>query len=431
MNQTFLSDIPEILREALSAVEARQAPVAWRDARARVAADRAAFETVLDRDPSLRVYGVTTLSGHRDDDPEPPGPHTVNALLWQAHLLGDGPRFDTFEALCITAAKILQTGAGGSLISPETYDVILAAFEDPRCTFDGVPRLASYSSGDVVPGMHWARAALKGRLGPVDLAPGEAMALMNGSFVHVGAALALTPRLARGVDGFLEATARAFHRLSAPQHLLAHSAASADARLARWAQATEEAAPDAGLETTPQPPVSLRATDGVAMALMQARREFDAAVANALAAPSNNPLIARTQSGEARLLSQGSFLALPLALATETVINALLAAMWTVTERVKYMLSGRAPDIPLDGGDARDPIRFIQAPKMVQAILERSRRRFGMRAFATGGATSYGVEDFWTHGLGLANDLSALLDDMRAALAIEAEVIAGAPHAMP
>lgn len=428
MKSEVLADFPPVMGEALTAVEDRVAPDHWRQARARVIDDRAALDAVLAQDLSLRVYGVTTLSGHRDGDPDPPGPHTVNALLWRSHLLGDGPTFDTFEALCISAAKIMQTAAGGSLIAPATFDAMIEAFEDPRCTFDGVPRSASYSSGDVVPGMHWARAALKGRRDPVDFAPGESMALMNGSFVHVGAALALAPRLARSVDSFLQATARVFERVSAPRYLLAGCARSDDKRLARWGAAVMATAPDLRLTTTPQPPVSLRATDAVAAALMKARRDFDAAIAEALSQPSNNPLIERDAQGEAQLLSQGSFLALPLALATETVINAVLAALWTVTERVKYLLSGRAPGTAMDGGDASDPIRFIQAPKMIQAILERARRRFGMRAFATGGATSYGIEDFWTHGLGLTNDVNALLDEMRAALAIEAEVIAGAPH---
>src|SRR5690606_31922805 len=71
-------------------------------------------------------------------------------------------------------------------------------FEDEEF-WPSVPVQSSYSCGDVIPGAHWARSVLDhlARRGtPYDLRRGEGMALINGSFVHLGYAASIAEPLA-------------------------------------------------------------------------------------------------------------------------------------------------------------------------------------------------------------------------------------------
>lgn len=427
----FKDDVPERVAEARAAATERRAPERWRDARDRVAAERARFDALMAERPDLDVYGVNTLSGHRDAEGGQ-DPAKVNAALLESHDLpvggGAGVAADPFNedaVLCVTAAKICQIAAGGSLVAPQTYDALIAFIEDKARTHLGALHPTSYSCGDVIPGARWAHIALaRGERPLARLAPGEAMALINGSFVQTGVALHIAEPLHQAVCAVLETAGVYLHLIGGRRGLLDEAGAGADPFVARWARRwAERLAPD-DVVTTPQAPVSARALAQIAIALVAARRDFEAAIARGLSEPSNNPLMRVGEDGAVRLVSQGSFLALDLTLATERLIDVMLAVLWNIAERTKHLLSGAVEGVARDGASADNPIRHIQLPKAIQAALERARRRFGVRAFATGGATSYGVEDFWTHGLGLLHDLRALMMQLSEVGVAEGRVLA-------
>src|ERR1017187_7655198 len=146
-----------------------------------------------------RVYGLNTLPGHRVSETVAPSDLVKFQFnLIANHRLGSGPYLDDKTARAVTYAKLFAATSGHTLISKSMYEGMLRAATSPAFR-PHIPQHASYSAGDVIPAPHWAQDLLdwgknEEKKDP-QLLPGEGMALINGSFVHVGVTLSLVRQL--------------------------------------------------------------------------------------------------------------------------------------------------------------------------------------------------------------------------------------------
>lgn len=368
----------------------------------------------------VQVYGASTSLGHRD------GAAAASAQqLWSdivaSHAIGSEPWCPDEVVRCITAAKLSTWRAGGSGVSPALFDHVVALTADPAFR-PQVPQANSYSSGDVIPATHWAQAVLAGTPATAAFAGlPEPMPLINGAFVHLGQALALLEPLRAAWVAFFGNTARIVQLGMRNRSFLLNGielrASAAKAALAQLRQAVpaDQAVADR------QDAVSLRATDEVFEALLHAIDQFGEQLALALQRPSGNPLIAPAL---ATPLSQATFMLPALSVAQSALIEAMLFAMWACVGRVNYVLSGELPAVPRDGVSAAGALGLIQRPKQMMAVLEEARLLAGRRTFASGGATSYGIEDLWSQGVPVNRSLALLTAQFQALCAIETTVLA-------
>ena len=387
------------LNALLDAVSRRQAVPQWREHRTAVEAHYRALMDAIAADPGQQIYGLNTLSGHRDDHVL--GPARARAFqheLIATHTISGAPFYSGKAALCIHGAKLFQIAALGPIISGPLYDGLIAAFEDPAFA-PAIPRQSSYSCGDVIPAAHWARAVLShlGREGePLALEPGEGMALINGAFVHLGHAAHLADRVRALLPLIVDAMRADLRVARADAGALAHAA--------RYVEGGYRAALDylaEGADEVPagaQLPVSYRAMPETLDLAFRTMGGFVGEIETQLARPSGNPLAIKGPEG-IRPVSQASFMLPVLASATSSVIDALLFAGWAQVSRTKWLLSGSVDGIGTDGQAHADDIGFIQWPKLMQALLEDMRLRAGRMLYASGGETSYGVEDLWSSGV--------------------------------
>lgn len=301
------------------------------------------------------VYGATTLTGHLDSVRVPAGDAAaLQQRIIDSHCIGSAPFHPPATARLIGHAKAHAVAAGGSGLSPAIYAHLLDTLGDPAFE-PQVPANASYSCGDVIPGAHWARALLAhgGFAGRNALQPGDALALVNGSFVDLGVTLAMLPALR-------------------------------EALVACLANSAEVARAVAGSESAAQAEVSIRATPELRNALLPAAAALVRILGEELASPSANPLVLPLAG---RIESQASFMSPRLSIAKSALAEAVLFASWACQGRIEALARR------IDGLDV------VQVPKLSQAWLEESRSRLGRRLFASGGSTSQGIEDLWSFGM--------------------------------
>lgn len=395
-----------------AAFEARRVPAALRN---RVAAIDAAYEAFLAyaARADVAIYGANTLLGHRDGEFRLQSAETEEYFL-RNHAIGGAPFFSDEAVRAITLAKLFSLEQDGVTISGKVFQAIIDAFEDPRFRVL-VPEEASYSSGDVIPASHWAigvleRAGLLGRL-----RPGEAIGLMNGAFVHIGLTALVYMKASALLSRIVTVQLNSLQALRVGSLQMSGHGAHDDSAMVQFRRAVLQHLPEKGAITR-QLPVSIRSTfEQIASfrrTLLRLGDELDLKIGQ----PSGNPLFLPAAG---RHVSSGSFVAPALAIQTSAVIDALLMLAWSSVERTKFLLSGPVPEMPIDAATAQDVLGMIQWPKLAQAKLEAIRHRFGSRAFVSGGTTSYGVEDFWTHGSYTSLSALRLLDSIAEIFAIE------------
>jgi histidine ammonia-lyase len=402
----------------LEYAEQRAWPRAWDEAGRRLGADRAHLERLLAEPDPPAIYGVNTLVGHLDDrrlSPEELADFQVRLLC--NHALGTPPYYGELEAACMGYCRAQFYCLGGGGINRELFYRIGQSLSD-RNFRPRVPKSCSYSCGDVIPAAHWALDLLH-FIGtpnrPWRLRPKEGLSLINGCFVHAGAALARLPDIRNAWLAYVVAS-RMNARLCAAHPSNYSPLLTDDTR--DPIRAVSDLVRDE-LAVPPeqrQDPVSVRSFPQVAAALAQATAGYLDALDQTLTRRSDNPLVLH-ESPEA--LSQASFLAPQLTLAAGQLVEAWLLALWSVERRLHWLLSGRVPGIPLNGSPAEGELGFIQVPKLATAILEETRLRAGRRTFASGSSTSYGIEDLWSFGLDSVEVLANVLRNARRLLAIE------------
>ena len=145
-------------------------------------------------------------------------------------------------------------------------------------------------------------------------------------------------------------------------------------------------------------PVSFRAVPETVSLLFAASRDYFEEIENELVRPSSNPLVSR-RTGTLRPYAQASFMLPLLAVKTSQVIESLLFSASSSVARTKWLLSGHVEGIPVDGQADCNDVAFIQWPKLMQAMVEEMRLLLGRSLYASGGDTSFGVEDLWSYGV--------------------------------
>tara|TARA_R100001244_G_scaffold6474_5_gene7685 strand:- start:740 stop:2101 length:1362 start_codon:yes stop_codon:yes gene_type:complete len=411
------SDEISLLAELISDIRSGRVLAELSEARAHIAEQYQAFEDIMAADAPPHIYGVNTLPGHREGEPMPVDfASSYQRNLIHNHCLPQTEFMDRETARFIHLAKCLTISAGGALISPDLYQILLDLSEDPEFA-PQIPAGASYSSGDVIPAAYWARSVLAARP-DYELKPGEGMALINGAFIHIGAALAGFAHLEKAWTTYLETTRQFLMRVPANDAFLAPVAQPrVEAALCFITEASRYPAPG-----DLQPPVAIRAIPQTLSAFHTAIAGFARELLNTLSQPSSNPRIGKTGQGETRILPSGSFVAPSLSLATGQLIDSILMLGWTLVRRMEYFLSGQVEGVARDGTGPNDPLGLIQWPKLAAANLEHMRMLHSRRVFASGGATSYGVEDFWTYGMIVSRQLSDCLEQLQDIMDMEQSV---------
>ena len=403
-----------VLADCLRHVSNRTAPPVWAASAERLEAEHRHLQALV-RDPEVRVYGANTLVGHRDGEGAA-DPAAMTAEILRTHSLASPPWHDRRTARCIGYAKLHSWAAGLSGVSPALFDRVrrLVTSENfhPK-----VPCGASYSCGDVIPASHWARDVLDAlsQDGSPSPEPGEAMALINGNFVHVGQAVALVERLQR-VSALAVETALVLHSATSANASNLYFVATAErAWASRAVRYVSERAPRPLAASVVQDPVSVRAIPQVVETWGDAVGGFLDEVGYLLFKPSCNPFIDERHPFP---ISQASFLAPTLSIRTGAMIEAALFLMWAALGWTNHLLSGRVPGIPRDGATPDSPLGLIQCPKLMAAVCEKARMDHGRRTFAAGSETSYGVEDIWTNGVFAVMQLDGVLGDLERLLCL-------------
>ncbi|WP_020566982.1 aromatic amino acid lyase [Neolewinella persica] len=403
--------------QLINHVLAGTAPEYFYEARSRIRAERSHLGQLIEQ--GERIYAVNSLTGHKDDVVlSPEEMEDFQEILINNHHLPSVSFFDGFTGRCIAYLKTHQVALGYTGISEELYDVLLGAIAAPDFQ-PAIPKDASYSSGDVIPGAYLAKELLNfAEREKLDfrLRPKDGISLLNGNFVHLGSALALVPELK---SHWLLSMASAVSNASLCQandtnYLSPFSKDANDPILAVATAFKQEG------RRPVQDPVSLRCMPQNLTAFYRGLEHWYGALEMELHRYSDNPLIV---PGFDFAISQGSFVATDLSLATGQIIENLLLLAWQVCERNKYLLSGKVAGVPEDAAIGASDLGLIQVPKLMQATLESMRMQLGRRTFASGSQTSGGTEDFWSYGTLLNQQLTAGLEFYRRILNLE-----GATH---
>lgn len=408
-----------LLRECLECVSTQSKPERWAVCRDRIEEENRHLKLLLKN--GVSVYGANTLTGHKDhisvSDSEC---LSLQEEILKTHAIGGPPYYSEHAARCIGYAKLYSWSAGMSGVSWTLFeglsDLLTSKDFSPE-----IPRYSSYSCGDVIPAAHWAKE-IRGYLqefGQQGFMPGEIMAVINGSFIQVGYAASLVKRLETCWAFFVEMSALCHASTSANGSNMVNPTSRGQA----WADEAIQyirSFPRGGVaDVAAQSPVSLRALPQIIETLSVALEDFFCEVDQNLGEPSGNPLFHKNIPFP---LSQASFLAPILSIKAGALIESLLFTMWSIVGRTTYLLGGSVAGIPRDGATAESPLGLIQHPKLMVAIVEKSRMAHGRAIFASGSQTSYGVEDLWTNGLSTLSRLSDLIDDFLRLCSIELSI---------
>jgi len=406
----------KVLQEFLTSVATLSRPERWSRCLDRLTDEHRHLCRLMENE-DCRVYGATTLTGHRDQQQVRGAAATE--LLHQvilSHAIAPPPFHSRFSARCISFARIYSWAAGMSGIAPEVFRHCAELATDPE--FDPeIPIRGTYSCGDVIPAAHWARQIVQAieQDRATEIPAGQAMPLVNGSFVHSGYAASIVPALRAAWTLFVETSALSHQFCHANRSNLHTGALHRSGWVAETLEQITERATSSSTQGV-QDPVSLRSIPNVIEILCVSSEEFLQELDWILMRPSGNPLF------DTRLdkpLSQSSFMEPVLAGRTESLSSAILFAMWSICGRLSHLLSGNVRGIPRDAADHETELALIQLPKMSMAVLERARLRHGRRAFAAGASTSYGTEDLWTNGVHLVEQLEELIGDFRDLCSLE------------
>lgn len=411
------------LLELISNIKQQTIPSSWYLATKRIKKDEMHLDEMLKVSKPPIIYGVNTLVGHLDHvnltDKET---NQFQQYLVHNHMLGDEENYLNFEVDCISYIKMHDLSLGGSGITLDLYNHLLALMEKGLFNIDNIPKNASYSSGDVIPGAHWANGVsdLLHENFSYQLQRKEGLSLINGSFVHVGISVAkvfvIQPLWALYNHNSLYYIDILKSKQSNFSEQLITNKHDSMANPLNWARTKAKSEGEQKI----QDPISIRSYPQVSSAFFNSIIAFTNAIEEQLSRRSDNPLVVHE---EKETLSQASFIAPMISLATGQLIESMLLVMWQIERRLHFLLSGSVENIPQNGSTNSDPLGLIQVPKLVSAILEETRLKAGRRTFASGGSTSYGIEDIWTNGLTTLDTLQLVSNNLNRMLAIELSVI--------
>lgn len=386
--------------------ESRSVPRVVSASSERISDEYLEFQKIAGRDPAPSIYGFNKLPGHRDHDDFPVDYfNNFQRHLVDNHAIDFVGSEEYIPFTYITLAKLYSLAAGGTLVSPELFTHLQKSFEDKRLKSTlGLGN--SYSSGDVIPAAIWAKAVL-GRGGGYNLKPAEGMAVINGAFVHIGAAVWALKKLDEVFAKFLIGTQSFFKHVSADDAFFEYPHTS-ERQITSSAIRFISEFGFPPKEDEPQAPVSVRATPQILDGLITAIQDVAFELNYFIFKPSGNPQLRKSPSGEFHVVPSGSFVVPSLSLAQGKLADALLMIIAYIQRRLEFFLSGRVKGVPRDGTSNEDPLGLIQWPKLIASRVERARLRYSRRAFGSTAITSYGIEDFSSNGTLLTEDLMKL-----------------------
>ena len=120
------SDEISLLAERISDIRSGRVLAELSEARSHIAEQYQAFEDIMAADAPPHIYGVNTLPGHREGEPMPADfASSYQRNLIHNHCLPQTEFVDMETAHFIHLAKCLTISAGGALISPDLYQILL------------------------------------------------------------------------------------------------------------------------------------------------------------------------------------------------------------------------------------------------------------------------------------------------------------------
>ena len=330
----------ETLQDCLQSLASQSMPTAWDDAVAQIEQEAAHFDKIL-VDGTAPIYGVNTRVGHRGHEQLSPADiQTFQQDFLASHTLGGPPWYSAYTTRCISYAKMYSLAAGGSGISTAMYHNATCSSVFNPTVKPLIPQHCTYSCGDVIPGAHWAKFVLDNFPNYEPRARAEVMALLNGSFVHVGYTLSLTRSLEK-LGTLLIETTRLNNQLVQANSV--NFSVPCKPHSQRIVQYIVQSLSTTHTDYRYQDPVSVRASPQIIETFVDAVRSLYQQLDYQLRSPSNNPLFSLETDYP---LSQASFLAPTLSIKTEAVIEAILFALWASVNRTQHLLSGRVSTIP-------------------------------------------------------------------------------------
>ena len=407
---------------------------------------RAAAKLVADlADGDAPIYGVNTGFGDLSQVRIPRGDLAklqLNLLRSHAAGVGDPLPVDVTRAVLLLRANTLASGRSG--VRPETIDLLLDLLN--RGVHPVIPMHGSVgASGDLAPLAHAAlvlvgegEAVFEGKrlsgadalkragLKPLELAPKEALALINGTQVmtaigclalHDAEVLcttadiigALSSEALRATDAAWDASLHA-ERPHHGQEIVA-------ANLRRLVHGSPIIASHRLGDPRVQDPYSIRCMPQVhgasRDALAYTRRVLEVEINSV----TDNPLVFPEQK---RIVSGGNFHGQPVAIALDVATIAVAELADISESRVDRMTNGRTSGLP--AFLSPDPGRhsgFMVAQYTAAALVAENRLR-AMPASVDSISTSADMEDHVSMGVHAAHKLAAVVANTRNVLAIEA-----------
>ena len=395
-----------------------------------------------------RIYGVNSALGANTGQPLADADlaaYQTRAIRARAVAVGDP--YDRASVRAMMAARIAGLAAGGSGISLDAFEALLAMLNAgvhpvvPRHGSVGVADLPQLShlalpligegyaefKGAILPG---AEALQRAGLAPVVLGPKDGLALISANAATIGRAALVVNDALSVADAWRTAIALSFEAFRANVSPLdARAAAARPAAGQRETAAHLRALLDGSSLLNPhaarrvQDPLSFRVVAQVHGSLQGALEAARDDVETELNSAADSPLVI---ADDGIMLSNGNFHVPHLALAFDAAAIACAQSSSLAAERVIRFMSPQFTDLPLQltlHGPAHSGFATIQ--KTLTALWSEIRLRAnpGSLDFLP---VSEGVEDHATMALGSVEKLDETLQRIRYVIAIELLVAAQA-----
>lgn len=367
------------------------------------------------------VYGVNLLPGHMDTQ------YVTQDLLssYQRNLLDSHciPARTCYSKdlfrLALTC-KTLDCIEGELGVSSKLVELMVKLLKENTLEHP-LPKGLSYSSGDVIPGTHFARKLIEELESRFDytLQPGELMALINGDFIHKSRAIHILEDIEVVATHFTSNTFL-LHYLSGKEAIVESRFKNRSKLGSSFTQRINQALNTKISYKRIQKPVSIRASGDLLALIGEQIERYVNILNDSLQSSSGNPIYKNPLDFP---VSQASFLNFQLAEASLGLNHSFPILMRSVSGRVNYLLSGQVNGIALNGASSTNPIQLIQHPKAITAKFEQLRGMINTNITQSLGQTSYGVEDLWTNGLNILDQLEKILTTCKEILELESFVL--------
>lgn len=372
----------------------------------RIATDYQLMQQVLESDRS--TYGFNTLVGHKDSKKMDSNRY-LNQLL-KSHLIGFGEKFSKKETKFIVNAKLLSWMAGGTGVSPKTFEKLYSNSTDLNFN-PAIPKKCSYSSGDVIPATHFLNSFIDFN-SYKDFSNTDIMPFINGNFVQIGYAASLIDKMNKFWNLFIYGSLVSSLCFNAnnSNYQLSYITSDLNTSLLSLFKCIN---PD---NKKTQDIITIRSLPQQFENFIKNSNCYFNVLNEYLTMPSGNPLFDNKLLDS---ISQASFLALDLTDSVLSMINSVKLLMVCSINRTAYMLSGKLPHIPADCSLSDTDLGLIQIPKLMMSIEERVSLNLPPSSVYSAKSTSNGIEDLWNNGLICINSLETILNEAMNILMIE------------